>query len=215
MITNSHILVPVNHRNVQCKLMYRLMGFRGAMNRALLAEVACKQLYLAADHLETVYGPRYTLQVWDAYRRPESQQDIFDRYKCELRECGPTLTEAELDEKTCTFVSPATGAPPHACGGAVDLTLLIDGREAEMGTEFDAFVPEAAGDYYERHEPRSASELKAMLNRRVLCSVMEYAGFVPIPSEFWHWEFGTTRWADAKGKKGMLTRPLDPDGDGT
>jgi D-alanyl-D-alanine dipeptidase len=69
----------------------------------------------------------------------------------------------------------------HACGNTVDLTLVsADGRELDMGTDFDAFTRDswtenAAGEVLE--------------NRRRLKAVMEKHGFKNYSREWWHYNF--------------------------
>ena len=63
----------------------------------------------------------------------------------------------------------------------VDLTIvrLEDGAELDMGTLFDYFGPESAGDYPHLTELQRA-------NRLLLADVMQAHGFVPYEAEWWH-----------------------------
>ncbi len=95
------------------------------------------------------------------------------------------------------FVSEAASdprrPPPHLTGGAVDLTLSVEGEALALGTCFDAFVPEAAPDAFEGR-PGAVRAL-----RRLLHEAMTAAGFVPLATEWWHFEYGTPRWAALRG----------------
>ena len=78
---------------------------------------------------------------------------------------------------------PAKGSR-HNRGAAVDLTLvrLPGGEELPMPTGYDEMSPRAA---------QSFGDLPSAViaNRAKLRSVMERHGFVPLPSEWWHFDF--------------------------
>ncbi len=76
--------------------------------------------------------------------------------------------------------NPTTGSI-HNRGGAVDLTLVdCDGKELDMGTDFDHFGKESAHNY--KKLPR-----KILNNRKKLEQIMQRAGFTSLPSEWWHY----------------------------
>lgn len=73
----------------------------------------------------------------------------------------------------------------HNRGGAVDITLeTLDGRELNMGTDFDFFGREAHHDHLEHPE-------EVLQNRRLLKEVMEAHGFWSIRTEWWHYNLGS------------------------
>jgi len=78
---------------------------------------------------------------------------------------------------------PAKGSR-HNRGCAVDLTLirLSDGTELPMPTPYDDFTPRARHDF---------NDLPAdsLANRNLLRETMERHGFVPLESEWWHYDF--------------------------
>jgi D-alanyl-D-alanine dipeptidase len=63
-----------------------------------------------------------------------------------------------------------------------------------MGSNFDHFGPEAHPDYFEQ------SEYPARKNRRLLRNAMLNAGFTQDPDEWWHFDYGNQKWAEAAGK---------------
>jgi len=81
---------------------------------------------------------------------------------------------------------PAKGSR-HNRGAAVDLTLvrLSDGEELEMPTPYDDFTAAAAQD--------APAGVVASANRARLREVMQRHGFEPLPSEWWHFDFGGWR----------------------
>ena len=69
----------------------------------------------------------------------------------------------------------------HNKGGAVDITLVtLDGKEVDMGTDFDYFGKKAYHDN---------TDLPAHIleNRRLLKQTMEKHGFWSIRTEWWHY----------------------------
>ncbi|MFB3829703.1 MAG: M15 family metallopeptidase [Bryobacteraceae bacterium] len=77
--------------------------------------------------------------------------------------------------------NPAKGSR-HNRGAAVDLTLVTrEGRELPMPTAYDDFT-EAA------HRGYNKLPAEAIRNRRTLEDVMQRHGFIPMPTEWWHFD---------------------------
>ncbi len=97
------------------------------------------------------------------------------------------------------FVSEPTESPltppPHLTGGTVDLTLTLDGIPLSLGTSFDDFSLAARADSLEM-SPSPARDL-----RRLLYHAMRAEGFVVLDCEWWHYEYGTRRWAALTGNE--------------
>ena len=106
------------------------------------------------------------LKVWDCYR-PLAVQRI--------------LWAILPDERY--VANPETGSR-HNRASAVDVTLVdSQGRELQMPTGFDDFSPMA--DHHYQDLPA-----RAIKNRELLKSLMEKAGFIPLPEEWWHYDDG-------------------------
>lgn len=72
----------------------------------------------------------------------------------------------------------------HNRGAAVDLTIVdFSGNELDMGTGFDHFGEEAHYNY-------SNLKKEVILNRKLLKTTMENAGFTGINTEWWHFQYG-------------------------
>ncbi|WP_214414797.1 M15 family metallopeptidase [Sphaerisporangium fuscum] len=136
-----------------------------------------------------------TLRIWDGHRPRSVQTAIYQRYLADLRAAYPEKDETELRKEAEVFVTePADPrrVPPHATGGAVDLTLLDrTGHELDMGTAFDHFGPESAALYLEER----AGNPRVRDNRRRLRDAMIGAGFRCDADEWWHFDFGNQIWA--------------------
>ncbi len=77
--------------------------------------------------------------------------------------------------------NPAKGSR-HNRAAAVDLTLVTrDGRELRMPTGYDDFTEAAHRDYNQIPE-------EAIRNRRTLEEAMTRHGFIPLPTEWWHFD---------------------------
>lgn len=141
----------------------------------------------AADNL-----PRgYQFFIKEAYR-PLSQQlksfeEAFNEYKTEY----PLKNDDEIYNLTCQYVAPAVVAG-HPTGGAIDITLLKDGIEVDMGTEFNDIPIEPENLTYLYSDYISDA---AKANRNILVISMEMAGFTTYPTEWWHWSYGDRYWA--------------------
>lgn len=83
------------------------------------------------------------------------------------------------------FVADPAKGSRHNRGAAVDLTLidLASGRELDMPTPYDDFTSRARQDFNDL----PAAEIA---NRAKLREVMVRHGFQPLPSEWWHFDFG-------------------------
>ena len=148
----------------------------------LLREDALVQLGTAADSLPDGFG----LAVFDAWRPLALQAELYD-----AAYGVPGLPEGYVAEPIADPRTP----PPHVTGGVVDLTLTFDGIPLALGTGFDDFTPRAAAGALE-HEPGVERQL-----RRLLYHTMHDAGFVVLDCEWWHYEFGTRRWAAITGNE--------------
>jgi len=110
---------------------------------------------------------------------------VFDGYR------PYRVTEAMWDQigNPDYVADPAKGSR-HNRGAAVDLTLIriADGQEVEMPTPYDDFTAAAAQD--------ASANAEATANRARLREVMVRHGFEPLPSEWWHFDFGGWRGYD-------------------
>ena len=139
----------------------------------------------AADALRQVQASLrargFGLKVFDAYR-PQAAVDHFVRWAADPSdsrtkpEYYPDVPKSELFARG--YIAEASG---HSRGSTMDLTVvrLSDGAELDMGTPFDFFGVESAGDY-----PGMTDEQRA--NRRLLADAMQAHGFAPYPAEWWH-----------------------------
>lgn len=184
---------------------YHQWGLAGAFPRSWVRQGVAERLERAAASLP----PGRTLVVWDGYRAFETQAALFSGYVDELVAIRPDWGAEIIEEAAARYVTPPSRsihAPsPHLTGGAVDLTIGDgDGRPLELGTGFDAFVPQAGARALEG-EPSEARD-----HRRLLFWTMSRQGFTAYVEEWWHFDHGDQFWglvAGAPARYGPAVAP--------
>jgi D-alanyl-D-alanine dipeptidase len=116
---------------------------------------------------EELKKQQLSLKIWDAYR-PYSV----------------TLKMWDLIHDDRYVADPAKGSG-HNRGIAVDLTIisLKDGKELDMGTNFDNFTDTAHQDFKNLPE-------NVLNNRKLLRNLMVANGFKIFDTEWWHYYYG-------------------------
>ncbi len=130
-------------------------------NTCFLRKSTAVKLDAVQKELETM---NLGLKVWDCYR-PLAVQRVFW-----------TILP---DER---YVANPKKGSRHNRASAVDVTLVdSQGKELEMPTGFDDFTPRAHHSYQDLPD-------QAIRNRELLKGLMEKAGFIPLPEEWWHYD---------------------------
>jgi len=139
-------------------------NFTGAV---LYPKAVCKLRRAVADRLaaaaKLLRAQKRRLLVWDCYRPSSIQQVLWDRVPDKLYVADPKVGSV------------------HSRGAAVDVGLVdLDGAPVTLPTEYDSFT-EAA------HRTRALAG-KAGAEARRLAAAMTKAGFVGLPTEWWHYD---------------------------
>ena len=109
------------------------------------------------------------LKIFDGFRPLEVQRYMFDKFPSD-------------DPKGGFISNPDGGVIPHCRGVAIDLTLVDgDGKELDMGTDFDEFSELAF------HNCEKIS-VEAQRNRLILLGIMSAAGWDFYSKEWWHFQ---------------------------
>lgn len=148
----------------------------GDLNECYLRKEAAEKLSQAQEILHKKY-PFYNLVVFDGVRPLSIQKIMWDSLKI------PT------EEKSKFLASPWTKSL-HNFGAAVDVSIVnSNGWEMDMGTPYDYFGELS----YPISENKMLQEGKLshrqLENRKLLRDVMTRAGFTPIATEWWHFNF--------------------------
>jgi zinc D-Ala-D-Ala dipeptidase len=110
----------------------------------------------------------YNLKIWDAYRPYDVTKKMW---------------ELIGDERY--VANPAKGSG-HNRGLAIDLTLVKEGKEVNMGTAFDNFSDTAHHDF-------TNLPVDVLQHRLLLKTTMEKYGFKALDTEWWHYSFPNDR----------------------
>lgn len=172
---------------------YFKQGIPGAINECYLRESVVEKLLKATKYLPD----NHYFHVFDAWRPYEVQQNLYEKVKNKFLHKG--LKSQVLEQELAKYVSKPSKDPTkpsnHLTGGAVDLTIATDRGFLPMGTEFDEFTKASQTDTYENLEALTDKEILFRMNRSLLKSVMEQAGFSNYPEEWWHYDYGNQNWA--------------------
>lgn len=154
----------------------------------------CHARRSVAEMLKEAAGylpPGYQILIKEAYRPLSQQKKSFETAYQDYKKMYPARSDEEIYKMTCQFVAPVKVAG-HPTGGAIDLTLLKDGEEQDMGTVYNAVPLEPENRTYLYSDYISE---EARRNRKILIDIMEKAGFANYPTEWWHWSYGDCYWA--------------------
>lgn len=173
-------LVRVEHRRIRLLSNYWHAGWTSAIASTWLRAGAFERLTAVADSLPDRWG----LAIFDAWRPLELQRELYD-----AAALNPDLEPGFMALPSADPAIP----PPHMSGGAVDLTLTFDGTPIAPGTGFDDTTERARAAYLE-DAPGPDRHI-----RRALFHAMASQGFVIYEGEWWHFEYGTRRWAAITG----------------
>ena len=202
-------LVSVKKSGLFVDSQYYKEGIAGAYKDCYVRETVLEKLLQA----ESILPKGLHLKIYDGYRPICIQQRLWNYYRQKLKNENLGLTDKDLDFKTSFFVSKPSydimQPSLHNTGGAVDLTLVDENKqELNMGTKFDAFIDKAWTNHYELFEDLDNVVRE---NRRILYNVMLEVGFTNLPSEWWHYDYGTKFWGYFKGEIALYKGIIDAD----
>lgn len=120
--------------------------------------------------------PGLSLKIYDAARPMTVQKDMWDKVK--------------NTDKYFYVSNPARGGGLHNYGLAVDITLAdAKGDTLDMGTPIDYMGKSSHIDNEQALLAQKKISPQALQNRKILRSVMTQAGFKPLRTEWWHFNF--------------------------
>ncbi len=166
-----------------CIEAYRNEGWQHAHQGTFLRNGVARRLLEVIASLP--FG--FDLVIFDGWRSLDLQSELF----------AAAYGNSDLPEG---YLAPPTRdvrlPPPHVSGGTVDLTLSFEGTPLALGTAFDSFTDEA------RTLALESDDTPVRRLRRLLCSAMWAQDFIVYEGEWWHFEYGTPRWAAIRDKPG-------------
>ena len=187
-------------------------------NPWVLRKSVLKRLMEAQQYLSETY-PNLQLALFDAWR-PISVQKFMFNYTLQetiksrgidIKDYSEQENITEIIEVVSRFWAKPTSnpstPPPHCTGAAIDLTLADkSGNPLDLGGEIDFIGAKSRPDFYEKDSLMMPySQPHVFHNRRsLLCSVMEKAGFVQHPNEWWHFSYGDQLWSWASNQSNAI-----------
>lgn len=145
----------------------------GKFNQAYLHKEAAKKLARAAELLSQKH-PKLKFVIFDALRPRSVQKVLFKK--------------VEGTDKQRYVANPSKGSI-HNYGFALDLSIVDEkNKPLDMGTTFDDFTelsqPRLEGDFLRQDKLKKPH----IENRQLLRQIMEEAGFIQLPDEWWHFD---------------------------
>ncbi|MGL6313245.1 M15 family metallopeptidase [Vibrio sp. WXL103] len=148
------------------------------------------------------------LLVKEAHRPRSFQSFIYNRRVIKLlcSEEFKRLSSTQIHRLASEYIAPPNVAG-HPTGGAVDVSLINkQGVELDLGCNYDDDATTSNGKCYSFFEDLPDN---VKMNRKILFSCMESAGFINYPFEWWHWSYGDKYWAAVKGSSHSLYSAID------
>ncbi|HEY7472796.1 MAG TPA: M15 family metallopeptidase [Gemmatimonadota bacterium] len=161
-------LLDVGARDPDLYLDMRYATADNFLGRAVYDAARCLLVPDAAERLEaaerTLRSEGYGLVVWDCYRPRSVQYAMWE-----------ILPDPDY------VADPARGSR-HNRGAAVDVGLrALDGSAVALPTAHDDFTPRA-------HRDATDLPAEAIASRERLERAMVAAGWIPLPTEWWHFD---------------------------
>lgn len=145
----------------------------GGFQRAILHKIAAAK-FRRASALLAERHPGLKLLVFDALRPQSAQLEFWELVKGTPQQPY--------------FADPARGSI-HSYGFAIDLGLADpNGAELDMGTGFDDLTDLAQPQLEAAFLAQGKLSKTQVENRLILREVMEDAGFIQLPHEWWHFD---------------------------
>jgi zinc D-Ala-D-Ala dipeptidase len=148
----------------------------GNLKDCFAPELVALKIHLAQEYLNEL-KPNYKLLIYDLTRPLAIQKKMWDL--CKLPE-----------SKKINYIAHPSIHSVHNYGAAVDITIVDENNvPLDMGSAYDEFANASnTKNEIDNFESGVLSD-DNFKNRRLLRKVMAHAGFEPISSEWWHFNY--------------------------
>jgi zinc D-Ala-D-Ala dipeptidase len=154
------------------------------------------------QNIQKQLRPNMKLIVVEGYRSLTYQEAYFLKELRNQLEEKPSWTLEAILEQTHQFVALPSVAG-HPTGGAIDLTIICDGKEVDMGGKIADFsVPELLPTYSQQITIEQSNW------RIFLHDLMVAEGFAPFYGEWWHFSYGDREWAAFYEQPAAIYSPI-------
>ncbi|MAZ46094.1 MAG: D-alanyl-D-alanine dipeptidase [Rickettsiales bacterium] len=163
----NHNFVKVNQNQLDVDIDLRYASKNNFTGNKIYLSESCFLHKIAFEHLciavDIAKKIGLKIKIFDAYRPTYVQKKLWD-----------TLPDP-------SFIAPPKKGSPHSRGVAIDITLIKNGKELDMGTEFDEFSK------LSYHGCLNISKM-AYQNRLTLLGIMTDSGWDFYRNEWWHYQ---------------------------
>jgi zinc D-Ala-D-Ala dipeptidase len=150
----------------------------GNLKACYAPELVALKIHLAQEYLDQL-KPGYKLLIYDLTRPLTIQKKMWDL--CKLP-----------DSKKINYIAHPSIHSVHNYGAAVDLTIADENNvPIDMGSKYDEFANASSTSNEINNFESGVLSDENFKNRRLLRKVMAHAGFEPITSEWWHFNYCT------------------------
>jgi zinc D-Ala-D-Ala dipeptidase len=156
-----------------------------------------ESLYERIEKASNLISKKYSYLIKEAYRPILTQENAYNWICNKIRNENNQLSENQIIQKASLFVAPVKVAG-HPTGGAIDLTLIEDGKEVFMGTEYNE-NPNNTNTNTFFHS--NNIEDRIMELRQIMAEPLIRNDLLNYEPEWWHWSFGDPYWAYINKKK--------------
>jgi D-alanyl-D-alanine dipeptidase len=172
--------------------MYQYTGKNIFVRKSVL-----QKLKEAAINLKQI-NSSYKLQIVCGYRALDIQKNIFKKY-------AKQLSTKYKGKKLMEVVHRLIAVPDvagHPTGGAVDVQIVKNQKELNMGTTIINFSKNS-------YTFSPFISKIAWRNRQMLRFIMTKSGFAPFDGEWWHYSYGDKEWASYYNESYAIYSQLD------
>lgn len=200
---NNERLVSLNQVTAEIVCQYEKKDMFIYTGQEIFVRETVAKMLLEASQLLKKINSNFRLKVVYGYRHPDVQRAYFEKRKADIIKKAPELSSDDLSAKTHLFVA-APDVAGHIVGGAVDLTIITNNSDLDMGTSI--------ADYLDDEKIQTFSESineDQRKNRMLLHDLMKQVGFAPFYGEWWHFSYGDKEWAAFYKKSRSIYSSID------
>lgn len=163
--------------------------------KCLVRHSIARKLVIVSRKLQKI-NPNFILKIVDGYRPIRLQKKLFKSIYSDMLNKNKNLSKQKLYLEVTKFIADPKNNPPHSTGGAVDVTIVNkkNGKDINMGNKINSISSKSQTFTISIND-------NARKNRRLLFNLMTSAGFVNVPTEWWHYSYGDQYWAAFYGKR--------------
>lgn len=189
---NGDILVKISSSDTN-----KILVYCPEENEVLVRKNVFDMLVVASSLLPS----DVRLNIRYGYRSVRLQEKFWEDVCMEIKQKNPYFTPEEVESLARKYSALPNGNGPHQTGGAVDVFIVDkNGNSLDFGSEY------CTHDDTTPMYSKSIS-VEQQKHRRQLREVMQSAGFLYYPGEWWHYSFGDQMWAAYTGRKCAIYGP--------